>query len=395
MREATNTMGKDRESDAGEDAGSGSEASPPREDAASLGRLRARIDELDRELVEILNRRAAVAIEIGELKKREGMEVWSPARETEVLNRVIRYSRGPLLDETLRSIFRELMSGSRKLQQKMRVACLGPEFSYSHLALLAKFGDGVEAVTTSSIASVFEEVAKRRVEYGIVPLENSTDGRIADTLDMFVKLPHLKIRAEIRLRIHHCLAARCPMGEVRQVYSRPQALSQCRHWLNKNLPQAALIETLSTAAAAERACNEEGAAAVASRPAALAHGLNLLAENIEDQQHNLTRFAVISDRSEEPTGRDRTTLMLRLGNRAGSLVRALEPFLTNDVNMTWIESFPDAAGNPDGDQGYLFFIDVEGHVRDPKIAETIAAVHRHCQFLEVLGSYPKSKPVDP
>ncbi|ADV61304.1 chorismate mutase [Isosphaera pallida ATCC 43644] len=382
-------------SDDSSNAAPSSGSAPPSDPAEELARHRARIDELDHAIVELLNERAKAAIAIGEVKKKHGLEVWSPGREAEVLNRVLASNRGPLHEETLRSIFRELMSGSRKLQQKTRVACLGPEFSYSHLALLSKFGDGVEAVTVGTIAAVFEEVDKRRVEYGIVPLENSTDGRIADTLDMFVKLPRIRIRSEVRLRIHHCLAARCRMDQVRQVYSRPQALSQCRHWLAKNLPHAALIESLSTAAAAERARNEEYAAAIASRPAALAHGLILLAENIEDQGHNVTRFAVLSDRPEEPTGDDKTTIMLKLGNRAGSLVRALEPFLLHHVNMTWIESFPDpTSSQSDRDPSYLFFIDLDGHAREERLARTLREVEVRCQQLEILGSYPRGQHVE-
>ena len=186
---------------------------------------------------------------------------------------------------------------------------------------MAKFGEAVEHVPVGSIAAVFEEVNRRHVQFGIVPLENSTDGRIADTLDMFIKLPNLKIRAEVRLRIHHCLLGRCEWGQVRRVYSKSQALSQCRNWLGKNLPQAAKVEVVSTAAAAELAQREEFAAAVASRAAAQAYRLNILAENIEDQAHNVTRFAVIAEVAEERTGKDKTTLMIRLPNQAGSLVK--------------------------------------------------------------------------
>ena len=187
------------------------------------------------------------------------------------------------------------MSGSRSLQRTLHVAYLGPKYSYSHLAAVAKFGEAVEHVPVGSIAAVFEEVNRRHVEFGLVPLENSTDGRIADTLDMFVKLPNIKIRAEVRLRIHHCLLGRCDWSQIRRVYSKSQALSQCRNWLGKNLPQATKVEVVSTAAAAELAQREEFAAAVASRAAAPAYRLNVLAENIEDQPHNVTRFAVIAE----------------------------------------------------------------------------------------------------
>src|SRR5208282_4034697 len=203
------------------------------------------IDQLDQDLVSLLNRRAEIASQIGQIKHHQGLEIWSAAREDEVIARALAASQGPLPIETLRLIFRELMSGSRSLQRTLRVASLGPKYSYSYLAAVAKFGEAVEHVPVGSIAAVFEELNRRHVQFGIVPLENSTDGRIADTLDMFIKLPNVKIRAEVRLRIHHCLLGRCEWGQVRRVYSKSQALSQCRNWLGKNLPQATKVEVVS------------------------------------------------------------------------------------------------------------------------------------------------------
>jgi chorismate mutase/prephenate dehydratase len=356
--------------------------------APTLASLRADIDRLDKELVALLNRRAEIALQVGQLKQKQGIEVWSPAREDEVIARALETSKGPLPPDTLRIIFRELMSGSRSLQRTIRVAFLGPKYSYSHLASVAKFGAAVEHVPVGSIAAVFEEVNRRHVEFGIVPLENSTDGRVADTLDMFVRLPGLKIRAEVPLRIHHCLLGHGEWGQVRRVYSKAQALSQCRNWLGKNLPQAVMVPVVSTAHAAELAQREETAAAVASRAAAGAYGLNVLAENIEDQAHNLTRFAVIAERAEQRTGRDKTTLLLRLPHQAGSLVEAIVPFKKNGVNITWIESFPSAQGAQDRNPTYLFFLDVEGHADDDNLKRTLEAVRKHCERLEVLGSYP-------
>ena len=270
--------------------------------APTLANLRGEIDRLDKELVTLLNRRAEFAVQIGQVKQKQGLEVWSPAREDEVIAKALETSRGPLPPETLRLIFRELMSGSRSLQRTLRVACLGPKYSYSHLASVAKFGEAVEHVPVGSIAAVFEEVNRRHVQFGIVPLENSTDGRVADTLEMFVRLPGLKIRAEVRLRVHHCLLGRCEWGQVQRVYSKAQALSQCRHWISKNLPQARVVDVVSTAAAAEHASREEFAAAVASRAAGEAYHMNVLAENIEDLPHNVTRFAVIGEHAEQRTG---------------------------------------------------------------------------------------------
>lgn len=367
-------------------------AAAPR--APTLAGLRAEIDKIDRELVGLLNRRAEVAAQIGQIKERQGLEVWSPAREEEVVAKVLAASHGPLPPETLRLIFRELMSGSRALQRTLRVAFLGPEYSYSHLACVAKFGNAVEGVPVGSIAAVFEEVNRRHVQFGIVPLENSTDGRITDTLDMFVRLPGLKIRAEVRLRIHHCLLGRCQWGQVRRVYSKAQALSQCRHWLGKNLPQAQVVEVVSTARAAELAQREEFAAAIASSQAAFAYELNVLAANIEDQPHNLTRFAVIAEQSEGRTGRDKTTLMLRLANQSGALRKAIDPFEKNGVNMTWIESFPTADGPLERDPTYLFFLDIEGHAEDETVRRALEAVRKRCERLEVLGSYPRGDCVE-
>ncbi|RLT11021.1 MAG: prephenate dehydratase [Planctomycetota bacterium] len=372
--------------------------------ADQLGELRKRIDSLDEGLVgelnkvvSMLNERAGVAVRIGQVKAANSLEVWSPAREEEVLARVAALSKGPLPDESLRLIFRELMSGSRATQQAIRVASLGPKHSYSHMAAIAKFGNSVEHVSVGSIAAVFEEVHSSRSHFGIVPLENSTDGRIADTLDMFVRLPNIKIRAEVRLRVRHCLLGRCERGQVRRIYSRAQALSQCRHWLAKNLPHVELIETTSTAAASERSQAEPGAAAIAGRQAADAYRLDILASDIEDHPHNVTRFAVLAPTCDKATGNDKTTLMVRLPNRSGALHDAVTaPLLTSGRNMTWIESFP-VAERPSSDStnpSYLFFLDIEGHTAEPEVAEAIAAMKLKSERLDVLGSYPKSAALD-
>ena len=358
--------------------------------APSLAALRVEMDRIDKDLVGLLNRRAEVSVLIGQLKNKQGIEVWSAAREDEVISRVLGLSKGPLPPEILRLIYRELLSGSRALQRTIRVASLGPKYSYSHLASVAKFGESVEHVPVGSIAAVFEEVNRRHVQFGLVPLENSTDGRVADTLEMFVRLPGLKIRAEVRLRVHHCLLGRCEWGQVQRVYSKAQALSQCRHWISKNLPQARVIDVVSTAAAAEHASREEFAAAVASRPAGDAFHLNVLAENIEDHPHNITRFAVIGERHEERTGRDKTTLMIRLPNESGSLAKAIASFEKCGVNMTWIESFPSSLGPTEKNPAYLFFVDIEGHVEDEDVKKALDLLRKRCERLEILGSYPRS-----
>ncbi len=358
--------------------------------APTLASLRAEIDRVDKELVQLLNRRAEISLKVGQVKQKQGIEIWSAAREDEVISKVLGASKGPLPSDALRVIYRELLSSSRSLQQSLRVAYLGPQYSYSHLAAVAKFGESVEHDPVGSIAAVFEAVNRRHVQFGIVPLENSTDGRIADTLEMFVRLPGLKIRAEVRLRVHHCLLGKGEWSQVQRVYSKAQALSQCRHWIGKNLPEAQVIDVVSTARAAELAAREEHSAAIASRSAGDAHGLRVLAENIEDQPHNVTRFAVIAERSEERSGRDKTTLLLRIQNHSGTLADAIAPFGKNGVNMTWIESFPVSANPNDRDPSYLFFIDIDGHVEDETVKKTIEGVRKRCERLEILGSYPRS-----
>ncbi|MDX2037311.1 MAG: prephenate dehydratase [Isosphaeraceae bacterium] len=394
MARKTNSVKPAAASSAPDPAPTRSTEAPEAKKVPALSTLRTEIDRIDKELVALLNRRAEIAVEVGRIKRRQGLDVWSAAREEEVVSRALTSSKGPLPPETLRLIFRELMSGSRALQSMIRVACLGPKFSYSHLASVAKFGEAVEHVPVGSIAAVFEEVNRRHVHFGIVPLENSTDGRIADTLDMFIRTPGLKIRAEVRLRIRHCLLGKCEWGQVRRVYSKAQALSQCRFWLGKNLPHATCHEVVSTAAAAEFAQREPFAAAIASHPAGEAYGLDVLAANIEDQSNNATRFAVIAERAEARTGNDKTTMIIRLSNLSGSLVEAITPFKKNDVNMTWIESFPTAEVPRDRNPTYLFFVDVEGHVDDEPVKTAIDQVRRRVERLEILGSYPRSESVE-
>src|SRR2546421_7890565 len=234
------------------------QAPPSAKSAAALKSLRVNIDKLDLQILKLANERASLASEIGKIKNDQGAEVFSPAREEEVLHNVLEANKGPLDEATIRAVFREIMSGSRALQKVLKVAYLGPEYSYSHLAAVERFGQAVEFMRVGSIAAVFEEVNRGHADFGVVPLENSTDGRVADTLDMFIRLPQLKTCAEVRLRIHHNLLANCDQQEIRRIYSKPQALSQCRIWLSKNVPHAQLSEVASTSVAAELTQREPG-----------------------------------------------------------------------------------------------------------------------------------------
>jgi chorismate mutase/prephenate dehydratase len=347
-----------------------------------LAALRTQIDRIDRDLVGLMNERAEIARQIGHLKKSSGQETYDPSREEVVLERVAAANPGPLSAESLKAIYRELISGSRAIEQPLRVAHLGPAWTYSHLAALHRFGSAVEFVPVASISAAFEEVNAGHSHYGVVPLENSTDGRIADTLDNFSRLP-VKICAEVPLRIHHTLLAACDRSAVQEVYSRPQALSQCRNWLARHLPSARLVEVTSTSAAADMAAKKPHAAAIASRQAGVHYGLNVLAEKIEDLAGNTTRFAVIGHADARRTGKDKTSIMFEIEHRPGGLADALSVPKKQRLNLTWIESFP----MPGEERGYIFFVELEGHRDDLRVRRAIAALEKRCTRVVILGSY--------
>ncbi len=361
-----------------------SDSGPEKLTASQLKSLRSQIDKLDIAVLKLLNERAGIAAQIGRVKSEDGGSIFSAAREEEVLANIVTSNKGPLGEVTLKAIFRELISGSRALQRVQRVAFLGPEYSYSHLAALNRFGEAAEYMRVGSISAVFEEVSRKHVDLGVVPLENSTDGRIADTLDMFVRTPDLKICAEVRLLVHHNLLANCEQTEIRRVYSKSQALSQCRQWLSKNLPHATLHEVSSTADAARLVQGEPFSAAVASRQAGVRYGLRVLFEKIEDSTGNETRFAVISDADSGRTGKDKTAALFQVPHSPGALADVLQIFKANKINLTWIESFPyrQAKG------GYVFFADFEGHREDAKVKKALTALDNYCESISVLGSFP-------
>jgi chorismate mutase / prephenate dehydratase len=352
--------------------------------AAQLRSLRSHIDKLDLQILKLVNERASLASQIGRVKSDNGGEVFNPAREEEVYQNVLHANKGPLDEATVRAVYREIMSGARALQKVLKVAYLGPEYSFSHLAAVERFGQQVEFMRVGSIASVFEEVNRNHVDFGVVPIENSTDGGVSETLDMFMRLTQIKIAGEVRLRIHHNLLANCEQEMIRRVYSKPQALAQCRNWLSKNLPHADLKDVSSTAVAAQLAQQEPGAAAVASRQAAVKYGLRILFPDIEDYTHNETRFAVIGHQATARTGKDKTAIMFRVPHNPGSLVEALEIFRQNKLNLTWIESFPAKTGKME----YIFFVDFEGHIEDQKVKKALASLENKTDELAVLGSFP-------
>ena len=349
----------------------------------------ARIAQLDRDLLKLLQERAKLFLKMARRRDVDTPPATGSELEEEALARMVSASRGPLPRRTVRAVFRELLSGCRSLVQELRIAFLGPLYSYSHLAALHRFGQSVDFVPVGSIPAVFEEVNRGHSDFGLVPVENSTDGRIADTLDMFTRLP-VKICGEVEMKINHALLGKCPRNDVREVYSRPQALSQCRNWLAKHLPTARTIEVTSTSTAAQLAREKPGAAAIASLEAGVHYALEILAENIEDNPSNTTRFAVIGDELSERTGNDRTAILFQVEHRPGALADAMNIFKRNRVNLTWIESFP----IPASDRAYLFFVEMEGHETDIRLRRAVTALEDKALRMEILGSFPAHEPVE-
>ncbi len=344
-------------------------------------------ERLDKDLVKILNERVKLSKQLAKLAPEN--EAWAILDARQTIARAISGNSGPISERSLQTVFRELLSDSRMLVAPVRVAYLGPKYSYCYLAAVERFGGAVELIPVSTIAAIFEEVQRGRVDYGLAPIENSTDGRVVDTLSMFSKMP-LHISGEVQLRIHHNLLAKCGRAEIREVYSKPQALSQCRNWLAKNLPTARLVEMTSTTAAAQLAAERQGAAAVASREAGRSYGLEVVSENIEDSVNNVTRFAVIGGESPKRTGKDKTSLMFQLEHQPGALADAMSIFKRNELNLTWIESFP----IPGAGSEYLFFVEMVGHESEAKTKRALASLKRKTLRLNVLGSYPRAEPAE-
>ncbi len=355
---------------------------------ASLAALRQELDQIDAEILAAINRRGAIAQRIGERKQAEGQGIYDGQRESQVLQQVVAKNDGPLTDEAVRAVFRELISGTRAVQVPLRVAYLGPEFTFSHLASIQKFGQSAELVPVGTIAAVFEEVERGQAKFGVVPMENSTDGRISDTLECFSR-SSVHICGELPLRIHHCLLGAGERDAVRKIYSKPQPLSQCRNWLSRHMPKAELHEVASTAEAARRVKDDPTSAAVASAQAAANYELPVLVPNIEDNPDNITRFAIIATTSGEWTGKDKTALMCEIVHEPGALADMMAIFKRNKLNMTWIESFP----IPGSRGRYLFFVEFVGHQSEPPSRRAIATIAKKSLRLEVLGSYAQTEPV--
>lgn len=352
-----------------------------------LEELRNKIKRADQELVRLLNRRAVIAKEIGRIKAELGREVYDPSQESKIYSRLAEMSKGELPLKALQAIYREIISASRVLQSPVTVAYFGLEASFTHLAAQSHFGSSSQFFPQASLSRVFEEVEKEKVKWGVVPVENSLEGSVNLTLDKLIATP-LHIRAEVFLRITHCLLA--PYGrleDIKKIFSHPQALAQCQGWLRAQLPNATLIEVESTTAAAQRVAKEKKGAAICSKDAAALYGLNVLAEGIEDQSSNTTRFLVIGEGEGQSTGRDKTSLLFATTDTPGALHRALQSFADRGVNMMKIESHP----VKDRLWEYVFFVDVAGHVLDEDIRLCLDDLRQKTSFLKILGSYPRGE----
>jgi len=350
----------------------------------SVDALRKKIDQIDAKIVGLLNDRASVALKIGQAKSLSNDLVYAPHRETEVLRRVIDLSPGPLPDQAIGAIYREVISATRALESELRIAYLGPEATYTHLAAREKFGSAPEFVAGKNIGEVFQEVEQGRASFGVVPIENSTEGVVAHTLDRLVE-SNLGICAEIFLNIHHCLLSRSGRGEdIRRVVSHPQALAQCRRWLEGHFPNAPGEEVASTAQAAARAAADPGLAAISSSLAKEVYRLEVVAENIEDHSNNITRFLVIGRKGPKPSKKDKTSLVFSVKDQPGILHRMLQPLARSHINLTKIESRP----LKDKPWEYMFFIDFKGNKEEARVKRAIRDLEKNCLFMKVLGSYP-------
>lgn len=349
--------------------------------------LRKKIDAIDRNILTLLNDRMKLSAEIGKIKRAASSQIFVPVREKEIISNILKFNNNMIPNEALVEIYKEIMNASRLLQKKFKVAYFGPEATFTHLAAIKVFGRNVDYMSADSIKDVFCEVDKSRADYGVVPVENSTEGVINHTLDMFIDSDN-KIVSEIFLEVSHCLLSKeKSLRTVRKIYSHLQPIAQTRMWIEKNLKSAQVVETVSTAVAARKAAAEKGTAAIASSFAGEMYGLNILARNIEDCRNNFTRFLVIGKHDSQPSGSDKTSIMFSVKDRIGVLHDALLPFKKYGINLTKIESRPTKKRAWE----YIFFVDLKGHKDQKDVKSAIRQLSKSCMSLKILGSYPADK----
>ena len=349
---------------------------------------RKAIDKLDERILELLNERTEHVLAIGEIKLKAGEEIYAPHRELAVLQRLAKLNKGPISSESVKAIYREIMSSALSLEKSMTIAYFGPEATFTHQAAIRRFGASLRYSPQKTISDVFAEVSRNRADYGVVPVENSTEGVVTHTLDMLVD-SDLQIVAQIVMPIQQCLLSNVQRRSIKKLFSHPQALAQCRGWIQNNLPNVEIIETSSTTRAAELASQEPNAAAIASALAAERYGLRILEADVQDSTSNITRFLVLGRQSTPPTGHDRTSILFSIAHQAGALHHALAPLRRYKINMTKIESRPNKRSSKAWE--YFFFVDCEGHIQDRKLASALKELSKYCKFLKILGSYPNAE----
>lgn len=362
----------------------------------NLDELRKRIDEVDSKLVDLLNTRAELVVNVGKVKRGDGTPIYAPHREQAVLKKVLEASRGPMLSRTIEAVYREIMSGSFALEQPLRIGYLGPPGSFSHEAAQKQFGSSVSFEDLREIEGVFTEVVRGHVDYGMVPIENSAHGGVAEALDAFRRYASdVNIYAEVQLGVRQALLANCQPSEVKRIHSKPEALSQCRKWLATQYPKAELIPAVSTSRAVQIAKAEglleehAGSAAIGSKLAGQLYGVQVLFDNIEDDPNNVTRFFVISKQAAKPSADDKTSIMFTTPDKPGALVSVLRVFQDAEINLSHIDKRPSGRTNWE----YTFFIDALGHRDSERMAKAIETAAALCSDLVVLGSYPRSQRV--
>ena len=353
---------------------------------SKIQELRKKIDELDDKIVDLLNERARIVIEVGNIKKSEKLDFHAPARERQILERLLSRNKGPFPSDTLKAVYREVLSSSLSLERPLRIAYLGPRATFTHMAGMQQFGLAAQYLPVETIKDVFSEVERGRTDFGVVPVENSSEGVVNYTLDMFID-SDLKIYAEIMLEVSQNIMNKSgKIEDITRIYTHPQVPGQCREWMEKNMSGVPVLNAPSTAKAAEMAADDPTAGAIASEMAAVLYGLQIVGKNIQDNTNNYTRFLVIAAKSPRKTGRDKTSIMFSIKDKVGALYTMLAPFAEAGINLTRLDARP--SGRKVWD--YVFFLDMVGHIEEEKVYHAIEQLKKDCMFLKVLGSYPRS-----
>ncbi len=352
----------------------------------NISEHRKAIDHLDEQIVKLLNDRTRHVLEIGEIKLKAGEEIYAPHREQAIFQRIRKLNHGPIPNQSLLMVYREIMSSALALEKSMTIAYFGPEATFTHQAAIKRFGSSLRYSSQKTIADVFAEVSRNRADYGVVPVENSTEGVVTHTLDMFAD-SDLKIVSQIVMPIQHCLVSRFKRDQIKRLFVHPQTMAQCRGWLANNLPEIELIETSSNARSAQLAATEKNSGAICGSLAAERYKLRILQADIQDNSANATRFLVLGRQCSPPTGQDRTSVMFSIADEVGALYKALAPFRRYRLNMTKIESRPSKRKAWE----YFFFVDCDGHMNDKKVASALRMLGEDCNFVKLLGSYPKAE----